>query len=120
MSDNDQQRLPQWQTSRLGGLASEALRHWAFPYRELSLIKYRENAVFKVVTEDGEPFALRLHRPGYHDDAALRSELQWLEALAGVGVPPGDSQRRLGWRGRGSVPGGSDRLGGWPADGGAR
>lgn len=86
MSDNDQQRLPQWQTSRLGGLASEALRHWAFPYRELSLIKYRENAVFKVVTEDGEPFALRLHRPGYHDDAALRSELQWLEALAGVGV----------------------------------
>ncbi|WP_026038012.1 phosphotransferase enzyme family protein [Halomonas sp. KM-1] len=83
---NDDRRLPQWQTSQLRGLAAEALSYWAFPYRELSLIKYRENAVFKVVAEDGQSFALRLHRPGYHDDAALNSELQWLEALARAGV----------------------------------
>ena len=30
--------------------------------------------------------ALRLHRQGYHSDAALRSELQWMQALAEAGL----------------------------------
>ena len=47
----------------------------------LALLKFRENAVFSATCPDGRRFALRLHRPGYHSDAALESELQWIEAL---------------------------------------
>ena len=37
----------------------------------------------------GECFALRIHRSGYHSNAALLSELQWINALNefGIGVP---------------------------------
>ena len=67
--------------------AQEAAAHWggADPLR---LIVERENAVY----EAGFPFgraALRLHRPGYQSEAAIRSELWWCAALAerGVAVP---------------------------------
>lgn len=70
-------------------LAHSALWHWRLEPAELSLIKFRENAVFKVVTPRGERFALRIHRGGYHCDRALDSELQWMAALqrAGFDVP---------------------------------
>lgn len=70
-------------------LATEALQHWHLHGSELRLIKYRENAVFEVVSPSGERYALRIHRHGYHSDDALRSELQWMEALneAGIAVP---------------------------------
>lgn len=53
------------------------------------LIKNRENAVFETVLGDGRRVALRLHRPGYQSDNAIRSELWWAEALvaAGLSVP---------------------------------
>lgn len=64
-------------------LAAEAAAHWsATPTR---LIRNRENAVFKVNTPTGRA-ALRLHRMGYQDDAAIRSELWWCAALAQAGV----------------------------------
>jgi Ser/Thr protein kinase RdoA (MazF antagonist) len=70
-------------------LASEALPHWGLEGSELSLIKYRENGVFKVLTQDGTGYALRIHRHGYHSDDELRSELQWMSALDefGIAVP---------------------------------
>lgn len=49
------------------------------------LISNRENAVFEVVLPTGRA-ALRLHRAGYQTEAAIRSELWWLEALAGQGL----------------------------------
>lgn len=67
-------------------LAAEAAAHWgATPLR---LIRNRENAVFEVALPKGRA-ALRLHREGYQDDAAIRSELWWCAALAheGVNVP---------------------------------
>ncbi len=64
-------------------LAAEAAAHWnATPMR---LIRNRENAVFEVALPSG-PAALRLHRMGYQDDAAIRSELWWCAALAAQGV----------------------------------
>lgn len=77
------------QIERITELAYEALKQWDISPESIELIKYRENAVFKVLTQDGNQFALRLHRPGYHDDAELRSELQWISALenSGVDVP---------------------------------
>lgn len=60
------------------------------------LLKYRENAVFRVAF-DGRPAALRLHRPAYHEPAALRSELDWMHALRQRGLPvPGPLAARDG------------------------
>ncbi|UTW01872.1 phosphotransferase [Amphritea atlantica] len=77
---------PAQQCERLQQLAQKALCHWQLDARSIELIKYRENAVFEVVTTAGVRYALRMHRPGYHSDTALRSELQWMEALNNVGV----------------------------------
>ena len=69
--------------------APAALAHWGIAPRSLQLVKFRENAVYRVEAQDGTRFALRFHRCGYHSDAALRSELRWMSALqeAGIDVP---------------------------------
>jgi Ser/Thr protein kinase RdoA (MazF antagonist) len=48
--------------------------------------KIRENAVFRVTNRVGKQYALRIHRPGYHSDAALQSEIHWMRELRGAGV----------------------------------
>ncbi len=65
--------------------ARAALPAWALVADSLELIKYRENAVF-AVRAAGKRYALRVHRQGYHSDAALRSELEWMRALDEAGV----------------------------------
>ena len=69
--------------------AIAALAHWDLPQQVPELIKYRENAVFKVRLAWGEPAALRLHRPAYHSQAALASELAFMANLRdrGLAVP---------------------------------
>jgi len=67
-------------------LAETALARWAIRPKDLDLIKYRENAVFRATTDDGTRYAVRIHRAGYHSDAELRSELQWIDALAQAGI----------------------------------
>lgn len=52
----------------------------------LHLIKNRENAVFETVLNNGKKAALRLHRPGYQSNNAIRSELWWAEALVAAGM----------------------------------
>ncbi len=64
--------------------AEEAARHW--DGRILRLIRDRENHVFEMVTPSGRA-ALRLHRAGYQDAAAIRSELWWCAELASAGLP---------------------------------
>ena len=70
----------------LVGRAKEALGHWGLADQTPELLKFRENAVFRIRLADGAPAALRLHRPGYHDDCALASELQWMTALRAGGL----------------------------------
>lgn len=81
--------LPQDLQNALKARATEALAHWGLVDAKPVLLKYRENAVFRIALADGAPAALRLHRPGYHDESALRSELQWMTALrdGGLAVP---------------------------------
>lgn len=67
----------------LQALADEAAAHWGA--RVVRLIRNRENAVFEILGPMGRA-ALRLHRMGYQDDAAIRSELWWCAALAAQGV----------------------------------
>lgn len=73
----------------LNARATEALANWDLCAQTPQLLKYRENAVFRVTLGRGEPAALRLHRPGYHNKGALVSELSWMEVLreAGLRVP---------------------------------
>ncbi|WP_300514897.1 phosphotransferase [Aliiroseovarius sp.] len=61
----------------------QALRAWNA--REVRLIKDRENAVYEVRI-GGTRAALRLHRPGYQTEAAIRSEITWMGALAEAGM----------------------------------
>ena len=75
------------QAGRLGQLAASALPLWDLAGAELSLIKIRENAVFQAVTPDGDRYVVRVHRPDYHTDAALDSELAWMEAVGRSGIP---------------------------------
>lgn len=82
-------RLPyQEQIERMQAAAASALVDWGLGDADLRLIKYRENAVFRVRSGDRR-YALRVHRPGYHTDAALASECTWMKALrsAGIQVP---------------------------------
>ncbi|MCG5432902.1 phosphotransferase [Mycobacterium sp. MYCO198283] len=46
----------------------------------LELLSLSENATY-LVGRDADPLVLRLHRPGYHSLAAIRSELCWMAAL---------------------------------------
>lgn len=91
-------QLPQTILDALRSRALEALDHWPVRADEPVLMKYRENAVFRITLEDGQFAALRLHRPGYHDETSLRSELHFMAALRLGGldvpapVPTGDRQ----------------------------
>ena len=67
-------------------LARLALPHGGLDDANLEVIKHRENTVFKVTADDGSRFVLRVHRAGYHSDAALRSELTWMRALRDFGI----------------------------------
>ena len=70
-------------------IAERALDEWDICAVELELISVSENTVFRVDTNTGETYVLRIHRPGYHTLAELNSEQQWTAALkrAGIGVP---------------------------------
>ena len=80
-------RLPlDERAERLRALAVEALLRWGVNGCEPEIVKFRENAIFRVVATDGRDAVLRVHRHGYHSDAALRSELAWMEALHAEGI----------------------------------
>jgi len=88
-------------------LARLALSHWRLDDANLDVIKHRENTVFKVTASDGRRFVLRVHRAGYHSDAALRSELTWMGALRddGISTPavvPAENGDLFVWEGKNS------------------
>ena len=70
-------------------LAHAALERFGLtPTSPIALVKHRENVVFEVHS-GGEQYVLRVHRRGYHSDAALGCELEFVRALraSGVAVP---------------------------------
>ena len=67
-------------------LAREALPQYGLPAQsELTLLKHRENVVFSL-TDANTDYVLRVHRRGYHSDAELACELEFVRALRGEGV----------------------------------
>ena len=69
-------------------VARAAIGSWDFPATaELTLLKHRENSVFRVTHPDtGTRAVLRVHRTGYQTARSVRSELRWMEALNAFGV----------------------------------
>ncbi|MGO4187409.1 phosphotransferase enzyme family protein [Pseudarthrobacter sp. TAF60_1] len=65
-----------------------ALTAYGLADGDVQLVKYRENFVFRVQHTSGD-FAVRLHRPHYNDNRAIRAELELLGLLekAGFNVP---------------------------------
>ena len=79
---------PDEQADRAAQLAAAALVNWDISDAEIDLLKYRENAVYSIMDNaTGHRYAMRVHRAGYHSDAALLSELQWMMALGDAGIP---------------------------------
>ena len=70
----------------LTGLARNALPHWGLEGAPLTLHSQSENTVFRVEAGEGAGFALRVHRPGYHDLEELESEHVWTSDLAAAGI----------------------------------
>ena len=66
--------------------ARRALCAWGLSDARLALVGQVENIVFRVEDAHGAAWVLRLHRPGYHDDTSLRSELVWHRALRDAGI----------------------------------
>jgi Ser/Thr protein kinase RdoA (MazF antagonist) len=76
---------PEQQMERLTDLARTALARYGLPPEtRVKLLTLSENATFLVQNETtGWKSILRVHRPGYHTEKAIRSELAWLKALNG-------------------------------------
>src|SRR5882757_3097666 len=70
-------------------LVSLVETRWPLQCVSIQPIKVRENAVYAVHLRDGSKVVLRVHRCGYHSDAALQSERTWMQALEehGIEVP---------------------------------
>ena len=67
--------------------ALEALAAFDVKPADLRFVHLSENVTFRVTdARDGSPLTLRLHRPWYHDIAALKSERLWTRALVRAGV----------------------------------
>lgn len=69
----------------MSAIVEKALGLWGLDGADWQLIAARENQVFRVESSTG-PVALRLHRVDYRSDAELRSELQWMAAVAAGGL----------------------------------
>lgn len=67
--------------------AAQALAAFGVVPTDLRFVHISENVTFRVTdARDGAALVLRLHRPWYHDIAALRSEHLWTRALVEAGI----------------------------------
>ena len=81
--------MPEYPDDIIRAVAERALEKWDLGAARLKLISRSENVVFRVDSDCGETFVLRVHRPGYHTLAELNSEQVWNAALrlAWISVP---------------------------------
>ncbi len=68
--------------------AAGLLREWGLdPQTKVELLTISENATFRAEEpEGGRKVVLRVHRPGYHTQEEIESELDWIIALRQEGI----------------------------------
>ncbi|MBU0554256.1 phosphotransferase [Myxococcota bacterium] len=70
------------QARRLGAMAREALARFGLTDASRPrLLFHGENTTFEARAPTGR-YVIRVHRPGYQPEANIRSEMDWLDALA--------------------------------------
>lgn len=67
---------------RLRGLAEDALRQFGVTAVRLKLIGYDTNLMYRVWSEAGQQYALRIADPKWRSAETAVSEVMWLDALA--------------------------------------
>lgn len=67
-------------------VARAALPAYGLDDADLELISVSENSTFRVGHPGHGSSVLRVHRPGYHSERAIRSELAWIAALRDADV----------------------------------
>ena len=67
-------------------VAQDAIKFWDIECKNLSFYFQSENTVYQVEDSNQNLFALRIHRPGYHDLDSLKSEHLWTSFLKDNGV----------------------------------
>jgi len=71
------------QALRLRRMALAALAHYELPLiKKVRLVANHLNGIFRVDTEDGKVYALRISEPTWRTDDDLQTELRWLQMLA--------------------------------------
>jgi Ser/Thr protein kinase RdoA (MazF antagonist) len=70
------------QVARLRSIAQQALTGYSLREPRLKLINHGFNTTFRVDTEDGQKYALRLNVNSRRSEANIRAEVAWLEALS--------------------------------------
>ena len=73
--------------SQTAAILEQASAHWQLPKAsQFTLLADRENKVFRIDIPSEAPSVLRIHRADYHSDAALKSELLWMQYLSAQGM----------------------------------
>src|SRR5581483_9810047 len=70
------------QALRLRRMALVALSHYELPLKKVRLVANDLNGIFRVDTENGAAYALRISDPTWRSDDDLQTEVRWLQALA--------------------------------------
>ncbi|MEM7336233.1 MAG: phosphotransferase [Chloroflexota bacterium] len=66
---------------RLRKMAQSALAHYDLDVAELSILSTSFNTIFRVKTEDGGQYVLRINYPNERTPIDIQSEMMWLDAL---------------------------------------
>lgn len=90
--------------AELYAIAQQSLPHWGLKPEAMELVSRSENTVFRLDMSDGQRYALRIHRPGYHTLPELESELLWTQALNGAGIRVPVGVRTLEGPGYATIP----------------
>ncbi|MFC1879791.1 phosphotransferase enzyme family protein [Chloroflexota bacterium] len=86
----------QGQVRRLRALAFAAIKNYDLDVRAVQLVGVYTNTLFRVRTDQGHSYLLRICRPGWRSKTDLRSEVMWLQALqrdTDIGAPQPRSAR---------------------------
>src|ERR1051325_6634445 len=78
------------QVRRMTGLARKALEAYPVPVASITPLKQTYNKTFRIATQSGQQYVLRICHPRRTSVEVIRSELLWLAALrrdAGLNVP---------------------------------
>lgn len=77
-------RKPEEQLAQARRIACSSLPEYDLAWNRISLIRLSQNATFKIETEEGNCFLLRVNLEG--KASQIHAEIQWLQALKKAGI----------------------------------